>query len=262
MIRLGLDAMAIEMLGNLFGGFLQGDVNDARLAHPLAHPLHQSAALVCTTDGFHQQVEIGPVEARGDHIVRSNGELRLHVGNHLGRRCSRQQQGLWDIELTLVVRQLQIVRTEVMAPFGNTVRLIHHQQRDLHALQEVAKTLVLQALHGNHQDLQLTRTRTRHHIIRVFAALGRIDAACRNAMALQETQLVLHQRQQRRHHQRQVRQQHCRQLITKGFAGARGKNRGSRTAGQHGADRLFLAQTKLWITKDLLEGVVHKLSLH
>ena len=32
--------------------------------------------------------------------------------------------------------------------------------------------------------------------------------------------------------------------------------------GQHRTDRFFLAQTKLWITEDLLEGVVHRLSLH
>ena len=140
--------------------------------------------------------------------------------------------------------------------------LIHHQQRDRHALQEVAKALVLQALHGNHQDLQLARTRPGHDVIGIIAALGRVDAARRDTVALQETQLVLHQRQQRRHHQRQVRQQHGGKLITQGLAGTGGENRRRRTTGQHGTDHRLLAQTKLWITKDLLEGVVHKLSLH
>ena len=138
------------------------------------------------------------------------------------------------------------------------MRLVHHQQRDLHAVQEITETLVLQTLHGNHQNLELARSRTGHYIIGLITALGRVDTARRNAMALQETQLVLHQRQQRRHHQRQVRQQHGRQLVTQGFARPRRENGGGRSPSQHGADRLFLAQAKVWVTKDLLEGVVHK----
>ena len=104
-IGLGLDAVAVQMLGNLLGGFLQGDVDDARLIGPLRHPFDQSPTFVVAAHRLYQQVEIGPVEARGHHIVGRNGKLRLHIGNHLGRRCSRQQQCLWDIELALVVRQ-------------------------------------------------------------------------------------------------------------------------------------------------------------
>ena len=241
MVRLGLDAITIQMLGDLLGGFLQGHVDDARLIGALGHPLHQPPTLVGADYRLNQQVEVGPVEARGDHILRRDGELGLHVGNHLGRGRRGQQQRLWDIELTLVVRQLEVVRTEVMAPLGNTVRFIHHQQRDLHALQEVAKALVLQALHGNHQDFQLARTRACHHIIGVIAALRRVDTARANTVALQETQLVLHQRQQRRHYQRQVRQQYRRQLVTQGLARPGREDGCGGTTGQYGADRLFLA---------------------
>ena len=262
MISLGLNALAVQMLRNLFGGFLQGDVDDTRLVGPRFHPLHQPAAFVVAADRFHQQVEVGPIEARGHYIPGSNGELGLHVGDHLGCGRGRQQQRLRDVELALVVRQLQIIRTEVVAPLGNTVRLVHHQQRDLHAVQEITETLVLQTLHGNHQDLEFARSRTGHDIIGLITALGRIDTARRNAMALQKTQLVLHQRQQRRYHQREVRQQHGRQLIAQGFARARRENGGGRSPGQNGADRLFLAQAKVRVTKDLLEGVVHKAVTH
>ncbi len=176
-IGLGLNAMAVQVLGNLFSGFLQRDIDDTRLMRPLAHPGDQAPTFVRTGNRFHQQVEVGPVEACGDDILRCNGELRLHVGNHLGRGRGRQQQGLWDIELALVVRQLQIVRAKVMAPFGNTVRLVHHQQRNLYALQEMTEALVLQTLHGNHQDFQLARACAGHHVIGVIAALRRIDTA-------------------------------------------------------------------------------------
>jgi len=115
-VSLGLDAVAVQVLGNLLGGFLQGDVDDTGLIGTLAHPLDQAPTLVGTAHRFHQQVEVGPVEARGDHVVRRNGELGLHVGNHPGRGGSRQQQRLGDVELTLVVWKFQIVRTEIVAP--------------------------------------------------------------------------------------------------------------------------------------------------
>ena len=90
-ISLGLNTVAVQMLGNLLGGFLQGDVDDTRLVGPRFHPLHQPAAFVVAADRFHQQVEVGAIEARGHYIFGSNGELGLHVGDHLGRGRGRQQ---------------------------------------------------------------------------------------------------------------------------------------------------------------------------
>ncbi|MCY1419161.1 hypothetical protein D9M71_347440 [compost metagenome] len=126
----------------------------------------------------------------------------------------------------------------------------------------MSEALVLQALHGDHQNLQFAGFCPGHDVAGVIAALGRIDTARRDAVALQERQLILHQRQQRRDHQRQVRQQQRRQLVAKGFAGTGGENRRRRTPGQHGTDGRLLTGSKLWITENLFQGVVHKLSLH
>lgn len=126
-ISLGLDAVAVQVLGDLLGGFLQSDIDDTRLVGPLTHPLHQAPALVHAADRLYPQVEVGPVEARGDHIRGGDGELGLHIRNHLGRRGGRQQQRLGNLELALVVGELQVVRAEVVAPLGNTVRLVYHE---------------------------------------------------------------------------------------------------------------------------------------
>ena len=257
----GRNFVPTQVLGDLLGGLLQGDVDDTRLPEVPAQPFHQPAMLVLATDRFHQQVQVRPIETGGDHIIRCNGELGLHIGDHFRRCGGGQQQGLGNTELALIVRQLQIVRTEIVAPLGNTVRLVHHQQGNLHLLEKVAKALVLQAFHGNHQDLQLAGARPGHHRIGFIAALGRVDARRRNAVPLQKRQLVLHQRQQRRHHQRQVWQEQRRQLITQGLAGTGRKDRRRRTPGQYRTDRCLLTVAKLWITKNPLEGVVHKLSL-
>lgn len=127
MIRLGLNAIAFKVLGDVCGGFLQGHVDDARLARSRAHPLDQTPALVLTAHRFDQQIEVGPVEAGGYHIFFCDIEFGLHVGNHIRRCRSGQQQGLRDVELALVVRQLEVVGTEIVPPLGNTVRLVHDQ---------------------------------------------------------------------------------------------------------------------------------------
>lgn len=260
-IRLGLNAVAIEVLSNVLGGFLQGDVDDARQAPTVGHPLHQASALVLAAYRLHQQIEVGPIETGGDDILRGDGEFRLHVRDDLRRRRGRQQQGLRNIELALVVRQLQVVGTKIVPPLRDAVRFVDHQQRDRHLLQEIAEAFVFQTLHGNHQDLQLAGTGAGHHVTGIVTALRRIDAACRNATAPQELKLILHQRQQRRDHQRQVRQQQRRQLITQGLAGAGGENRRRRAPSQHRADGGLLTGTKPWITENLFQGVVHSLSL-
>ena len=156
MVRLGLDAVTLQVLGNVFGGFLQGDVDNARLARTLSHPLHQAPTLVLAAHRFHQQIEVGPIETGGHHVFGGDGKFSLHVGDDFRRCRGSQQQGLRDVELPLVVRQLEVVRAEIVPPLGDAMRLIHDQQRDRHLLQEVAEAFVFQPLHGDHQDLQFT----------------------------------------------------------------------------------------------------------
>ena len=194
-VSVGADAVLVEVFGNLLGGPLQRDIDDARLADARAHPLHQALALGCTADRLDPQVKIGAIETGSDDIRLGNGEFGLHIRNDIGRGSRRQQQGLRDIELTLVVGELQIVRAEVMPPLGNTVRFVHHQQGNRYLLQKVTEALVFQALDRDHQDLQFARFGPGHDVAGVLTALRRIDAGRGNAVALQKRQLVLHQGQ-------------------------------------------------------------------
>ncbi|MCY1176775.1 hypothetical protein D9M73_170590 [compost metagenome] len=144
-----------------------------------------------------------------------------------------------------------------MPPFGNAVRLVHHQQGNRHLGDEVAETLVLQALHRDHQHLQLAGPGALHHLGGLLATLRRVDAGGGNAVAGKESQLVLHQRQQRRNHQGQVRQVQRWQLVAQRLAGAGGKDRRGRMPGQYGTDRRLLAGAELAVAEDAFEGVMH-----
>ena len=257
MIGVGADTVLAEVLGDLLGRLLQRDIDNARLADALAHPLHQPLALGRTTDRFNPQIEVGAIETGRDDVRFGNREFGLHVSDNIRRSRRRQQQGLRDIELALVVRKLQVVRAKVMPPLGNTVRLVHHQQRNRHLLQKITEALVFQALDRNHQNLQFARLGPGHDCTGVLTALRRINAGRRNPVTLQKRQLVLHQSQQGRNHQRQVGQQQSRQLVAQRLARPRRKDRRRRAPSQHRADRCFLPGTKLWITENLFQGVVH-----
>ncbi|MNC22962.1 hypothetical protein D3C75_709700 [compost metagenome] len=126
-ISLGLNAVAVQVFGDVLGCFLQSDIDDARLVRTLAHPFDQASALVRSANRLHQQIEVRAIETGGHHIVGGDGEFRLHVGDDLGRRRCGQQQHLRDVELALIVGKLEVVRAKVMPPFGNAVRLVHHQ---------------------------------------------------------------------------------------------------------------------------------------
>ena len=206
MIGAGGNATLTKLLRHLLSGLLLSDVDDARLAGLGAQPFEQTALLVAPGHRLNQQVEIGAVETGGDDIVCRNRKLALHVGNHRRGGRGGQQQHLRDGELALVVGQLEVVRAKIVAPLGDAVRFIDHQQGDRHLTDEVAEALILQALDRDHQNFQLARLGFGHGGRRLLTALRRIDARRADAMGMQERQLILHQRQQRRDHQRQVRQ--------------------------------------------------------
>ncbi|MDT4848206.1 hypothetical protein FQZ97_822920 [compost metagenome] len=250
----GGDATLAQALGDLFGSLLQGHVDDGRLSGARRQPVHQAAQLVVAGHRLDQQVEVAAVETGGDHIGIGDDELALHVGDHRRRRGGGQQQHLGNAELALVLGQLEVVGTEVVAPFGDAVRLVHHQQGNRHLLDKAAEALVLQALHRDHQDLQLAGARPGHDLGGRLAALRRVDAGGGDAMAMEEGELVLHQRQQRRHHQGQVRQVQGRQLVAQGLAGTGGEDGGGRSAGQYRGDGGFLARAETVVAKDLGEA--------
>jgi len=118
-----------------------------------------------------------------------------------------------------------------MTPLGDAVGLIHHQHRDGHGFDKLTETLILKTLHRYHQNFQPTGTGILHHLLMLFVSQSGINTGRSNAFAVQKFQLILHQRQQRRHHQRQMGQlQRCK-LITEGLTGTGGKDRQRRMSG-------------------------------
>ncbi len=197
---------------------LQGDVDDGGGRRSVGQLLCEPAIPRVGRQGNDRQIKIGAVETCDHDPLRRDAEFGLHILNN--RRCGGggEQQHLRDLQVMAIARQLEVVGAKVVAPLRDTVRLIDDQQRERHLLDKTAKTLVLESLHRDHQDLELVIQRLLHHSSALLRALARVEGSGAYSLAFKEGELIVHQRQQRRYNQGQVRQGEGRQLITERLA--------------------------------------------
>ncbi len=148
---------------------------------------------------------------RGDghaRAVGTGGELGLHVVDHaaVGRgrrgehRCARGQLGEQ-------VADAPVVGTEVVAPVGDAVRLVDHEQAaalDQAGQHLVAEPRVGEALGGDQQQVDLAGAHAAGHLA-PLGRVGRADLLGDHAGAGGCGDLVAHQGQQRRHQQGRAR---------------------------------------------------------
>ena len=106
------------------------------------------------------------------------------------------------VELARPLGQLQVVGPEVVAPLGDAVRLVDGEQRDASARELCEEALVVEALRRDVEKLQ----RAGAEPIEDLALLGGVEARVEprrvDPAPLQEVDLILHQRDQRRDHDR------------------------------------------------------------
>ncbi len=132
-----------------------------------------------------------------------------------------------------------------MTPLRDAVGFVHHQQGEGDLGDEAAKAFVLEALYRDHQDLELAIAGLLHHAPALFHRLAGVQGRGRDPLALQEGELIVHQRQQGGDDQGQVRQCQSGQLVAEGFASP-GREDGRRTlARQQTADHRLLTRAQL-----------------
>jgi hypothetical protein len=97
------------------------------------------------------------------------------------------------------LRQPAVVRAEVVAPVGDAVRLVDHQQADALGEQRqhrLAELRVVQALGADEQEVDGVLREQRAHLL-PRRPVGRVDRVGADAEPLGSGDLVSHQRQQR-----------------------------------------------------------------
>ena len=230
-----------EQRGNAKRRALQRHVDDRRAGRALAQPGDQQLIALGGGDRRGQQGQVGPVEARDDRVRLVDAEAVADVGGD-GRRGGRGQgEHPLGPELACARCELQVVGSEVVAPLGDAVRLVHGEQRDLRPHELSEEPLVVEPLRGDVEQLQAARAKPLGDVAKLVRAEARVEPSGVDALADEEVDLILHQRDQRRDDDRDAVEQERRELIAEALAGARREDRERGAARQQRLDDLLLA---------------------
>ena len=177
------------------------------------------------------QREIGPCKAAQQlrcigRKAQSLEDLVAH--DRSGSRGAGQHSGTGQIADQFA--DLQIFGTEVMAPLADAVGLVDRDQGAVALTQERAETRESQPLGRGVNQLILPLADALHAAAQFVAFKGRCQVGRGDSALGKGLDLVVHQREQRRHHQGGAGEQGSGQLVGQAFATASGRDQ-EQTAG-------------------------------
>jgi hypothetical protein len=148
---LGLHARVIGLGGKTsrhqrrrdgLGSFLQRHVNNRRSDRAGFQPSNQHPKPLAWRARRHAQKKVGPIETRVNVRLGRDGKRAANVLRNRGRRRGREREHAAHVQLLRVAGELQVIRPEIVAPLGNAVRLVDHEQIDAERFQVGEKPLV------------------------------------------------------------------------------------------------------------------------
>ena len=228
-------AVAPQRLGQLLGRGAGRRIDDTRPRIGGEQIGKLPGQPVARMDGI---ADIGPVEARNDKAILGNAELDEDILARMRIRRRRQRQPR-DIGKLIEQRPQQpIVGAEIMPPFGHAMRLIDREQRDLRRAQQIAEPLAARPFRRDIEQVQFAIAQPVLRLAPVGIDAGQAGGA--DADSGRCTQLVMHQRDQRRDDDAAAIERNGGQLIAKRLARAGRHDRQGRLPRHDPADHLFL----------------------
>jgi hypothetical protein len=142
-----------------------------------------------------------------------------------------------------------VVRPEVVAPLADAVRLVDRDQRDPRRRdpQRVDEPRAAEPLRRDVDQRVHPGADAVDDVALLLGPGGRGQRRRGDAAGAQRVDLVLHQRDQRRHHERDaalIAEHHRRELVAQRLAGAGRHHRDHRVAGEHVGDHVGLARAQ------------------
>ncbi len=220
---------------------LQRHVHDRRPGRTLAQALQQQPVALGRRDRCREQGQVRPVEAGHDRVRLLDPEPGADVGDDGGRGGGRKREHALGAELAGALGQLQVVGPEVVAPLRDAVRLVDREERDSRLREAGEEALVVEPLRRDVQELQRALLQPIEDRALLGGVEARIEPRGLDPVPLQEVDLVLHQRDQRRDHDRQPAEEEGRKLVAEALAGPGRKDRERRSPGEERLDDPFLA---------------------
>ncbi len=186
--------------------------------------------------------DIGPVEPRQHQAFGRNAELGEDIGAGMRIRRRRQRQARHLREGVHQRAELAIIGAEIVAPFGNAMRLVHREQRDLCAGEHVTEPLLAGAFGGDIEQIELPRAERIHRLAPVGIDAGERGGS--DAVRPRAAQLIVHQRDQRGNHHAGAVEHGGRKLVGERFARAGRHHRQRRLPRQHPRQHILLHPAK------------------
>ena len=254
-IRPGAPAGVLQPLRQRIHFLARRAIDDAGLAAvPLEHVEDLRLHLRAREHAIHQ---VRPIERADQLLGVAQAELRDDVAPHArgrGRGVGVQA----DRRPALAQpRELAILGTEVVAPLADAVRLVDGDEADRarrQQIQEPIGAIADQPLGRDIQQLILALAHAARHFRLALRRHRAVVAGRRHAVADQRVDLVLHQRDQRRHHHRQAFAGDRRRLEAQRLAAAGRQHQQRVAAGQHRIHRLTLQRAEGVVAPVLFEN--------
>jgi hypothetical protein len=196
--------------------------------------------------------QIGPVEG-GHNFVGASGdaETREDVPSHERIRGRRERERARLAEALTYASQYEVVGAEVVAPLGDAVRLVDHEQPHPRGAQPIDEARVREALGRHIQQGNATIDEVAIARVLLRAPDRGVDERRGDARGLQRLDLVLHQRDQRRHDKRAAnfeRGEHVAQALARA-----GGHHAEHIARGEPCQHLGLAQAEVGIAEDFVQ---------
>ena len=238
------------MLGDLLGPVAAGSIDDPGAGLRGEDGLELRPQPVARAD---MVADVGAVEAGDDQPVVADPQLGEDVGAGAGVGGGGQRQP-GDVGETVEQGAEQaIVGAEVMSPLADAMRLVDREQRDGHFAEHPRETLARRAFGGSVEQVEIAPRQGIADGLRILADAGQRGGA--KAVRLGGTDLVLHQRDQRRDDDGGPGAGECGDLVAERLARP-GRHDGEAMLPRHHAiDYLVLDSAKARVAKNRVEDV-------
>lgn len=228
------DAVGYEQLRKLLDLLAAQAVDDAALALVLLDVTDNLPVHIVLGPDF--VIQVGAVERRLEYRSVAHTQVFLDVHLHLGG--SRRRQGDQGRRADLVDDRTNaaVLRTEIMPPLRNTVRLVDGVERNLDLAQKRHVILFGERLRSEVEQLGPPLQHIVAHLRDGTLVQGRVQEVSDSRIVrigAHGIHLVFHQGDQRRYDDRHAVHQQGGQLVTQGLA----------AAGRHQHERIFPLNT-------------------
>ena len=193
----GGNAVLDKQGGKLLGIATAAGVDDATT---LGGGRHGDNAAVLVLVAHHAVTQIGTHEAAAKKLAVVHGKMQADIFDHLGSGGGGEsyegRRGMVGADFG----NLQIGRTEVVAPLRDTVGLVDSNQAHLHLAEVLYEATAAQPFRRNIEELDVAVETVVENGGDVVVTHARSDAGSLDMARMELHDLVFHQRYQRRHH--------------------------------------------------------------